>query len=128
MASSFKDLVAWQQAVELVVEVYRVTKAFPREEMFGLTIQLRRAAVSIPSNIAEGQGRGNTPDFARYLRVAQGSLQEVETQVVIAHCLGMVGDHDRDALFARITSVGKLMRRLSQSLRPSRNEQPATSN
>src|SRR3954469_10975594 len=84
----YRELIAWQKAVEMVCTIYRVTSSFPSEERFGLTNQLRRAAVSIPSNIAEGQGRGVSRDFARYLRMANGSRQEVETQIAIAHRLG----------------------------------------
>ena len=88
---SYQDLETWQQAMSLVVEVYRVTKLFPKEELFGLTSQLRRAAVSIPSNIAEGQGRTSTKEFLHHLSIAYGSLCEAETQILIAKKLDYLG-------------------------------------
>ena len=84
MSYSYKDLLAWQNAKALAVQTYRVTEGFPKSELFGLTSQMRRAAVSIASNIAEGQGRSSKPDFARFLRVSRGSLLELETQLQIA--------------------------------------------
>jgi four helix bundle protein len=89
LANTYKELVVWQKAKALAVEVYRATERFPKSESFGLTNQMRRAAVSIPSNIAEGQGRGTRPDFAKFLCVARGSLLELETQLEIAMELGM---------------------------------------
>jgi len=83
----YKDLVVWQRAVELVVAVYSVTESFPKEEVYGLTSQMRRAAVSIASNIAEGRMRGTKKDFANFLRIAFGSGAELETQVVVAKLL-----------------------------------------
>lgn len=80
---SFKDLIAWQRSMELVKEVYRVTKKLPREEDFALTSQMRRAAVSIPSNIAEGSKRGTQKDFLNFLRIANGSAAELETQMLV---------------------------------------------
>ena len=84
MVRSYRDLIAWQKAVELVTEVYLVSKKFPHEELFGLMSQLRRAAVSIPSNIVEGQGRLGRKEFQHFLGNARGSLGEVETQIIIA--------------------------------------------
>ena len=81
MVQSYRDLVAWNKAMELVTEIYRVTKKFPKEELFGLMSQLRRAAVSIPSNIAEGKGRLSKGEFRQFLGNARGSLAEVETQI-----------------------------------------------
>src|SRR5215207_10785422 len=97
----YRELIAWQKAVELVVEIYRMTERFPREEQFGLTNQLRRAAVSIASNIAEGQGRGTPGDFLRGLRIGNGSRQEVETQILLADLLGYVEPELRDAMIQR---------------------------
>ena len=81
---NYQDLIVWQKAMDLVEQVYTTSKSFPREEVYGLTSQLRRAAVSIPSNIAEGQGRRTTADFMRHLSISYGSLREVETQTLIA--------------------------------------------
>jgi four helix bundle protein len=88
MASqNYRDLIAWQKAMDLVVAVYRATEQFPKEEIYALTSQIRRAAVSIPSNIAEGQGRGTVNEFTHFLRIAHGSLRELETQLLIAQRL-----------------------------------------
>src|SRR5258708_26045115 len=86
---SFRDIQVWQRSMELTVVVYRFTQSFPREEMFGLTSQLRRCAISIPSNIAEGQGRLHTREFRQFLGVARGSVGEVQTQLEIARRLGL---------------------------------------
>jgi four helix bundle protein len=84
MSASFKDLRVWQEAMKFAVEVYRVTNQFPRHELYGLSQQLRRAAVSIPSNIAEGKGHRSDREFGNYLLHSRGSLLEVQTQVMIA--------------------------------------------
>src|ERR1700691_5822003 len=89
MITSFRDLKAWQKAMDLSVEIYELTRGFPREEIFGLASQLRRSAVSIPSNIAEGQGRSGTREFQQFLSVARGSLCEPQTQLEIARRAGL---------------------------------------
>src|SRR5712691_5534753 len=81
---NYQELIVWQKAMDLVEDVYKASRDFPREEVYALTSQIRRAAVSIPSNIAEGQGRRTTLDFLRHLSIAYGSLREVETQILIA--------------------------------------------
>lgn len=88
---SYEDLIAWQKAYRLVLEIYRVTRAFPDDERFGLVAQMRRAAVSIPSNIAEGWGRHSTTDYLRFLRIARGSTYELITQCRLAGDLGFGG-------------------------------------
>jgi four helix bundle protein len=88
VVNCYKDLIVWQKAMDLTEMVYQATKAFPREELYGLTNQVRRAAVSIPSNIAEGQARQSTAEFRNFLSLARGSLAEVETQLMIAQRLG----------------------------------------
>src|SRR3954462_14020447 len=105
----YRELIAWQKAVEIVCTIYRVTSSFPAEERFGLTNQLRRAAVSIPSNIAEGQGRGASRDFARYLRMANGSRQEVETQIVIAHRLGYLNQEQTATVLSDLEELGRII-------------------
>jgi four helix bundle protein len=90
---TFRDLLVWQRSMELTVDIYRLTQAFPREEAFGLTSQLRRAAVSIPSNIAEGQGRQGSREFKQFLSIARGSNCELQTQLEIARALGL-GDRE----------------------------------
>ena len=88
MARSFRDLIVWQKGIQLTLSVYQLSKAFPREEIYGLTSQLRRAAVSIPSNIAEGSGRLNTAEYRQFLGVARASNFELQTQLIIARELG----------------------------------------
>jgi four helix bundle protein len=111
----YSDLVALQKAMDLVEAVYKITKSLPKEEIYGLTSQLRRAAVSIPSNIAEGQSRGSR-EFVHYLALAHGSLSEVETQMAIARRLGYI-DEERLARFAELASeTGRLIHGLSRSI------------
>jgi len=87
---TYRDLVVWQKAMALVTAVYRITKNFPKEESFGLTSQMRRSAVSVPSNIAEGYGRHSTNDYIRFLQIAMGSVYELQTQLEIARNLEYV--------------------------------------
>ena len=105
----YQDLIAWQKAIGLVTDIYRTSSSFPRDEMYGLTSQLRRAAISIPSNIAEGQGRASTGEFIQFLCHARGSLFEVETQVIVAHNLGYVSTVQMDALIAKISELGRVL-------------------
>jgi four helix bundle protein len=91
---SYRELIAWQKAMDFVTEVYRATRTFPKEEIYGMTSQLRRAAVSIPSNIAEGQGRQTTGEFRQFLGHARGSLLETETQIVLSERLGISRQQD----------------------------------
>jgi four helix bundle protein len=116
MASrNYRDLITWQKAMDLVVAVYQATRGFPKEELFVLTSQVRRAAVSIPSNIAEGQGRGGDPEFVRFLRIGHGSLREVETQLLIAERLNYLQRDNVRVLMDRAAEVGKLMNGLIRS-------------
>lgn len=111
------ELDAWKTAVELVREVYRVTAEFPAPERFGLTGQMRRAAVSIPSNIAEGAARGTTKEFVRFLSMARGSIAELETQLRIAVQLGFVGAGKAAMLDASIERAFALLSGLLRSLK-----------
>lgn len=113
---SYRDLVAWQKSVELVVETYPYTQNFPRTETYGLVSQLRRAAVSIPSNIAEGHARLSTGEFGHFLAQAPGSLVELETQVLIAERLGYMAALQSAALFKRTTEIGRVINGLLSSL------------
>jgi len=106
MVRTFRDLVVWQKAMELVTEIYRVTQKFPKEEIFGLMSQLRRAAVSVPSNIAEGQGRLTEKEFRQFLGNARGSLAEVETQIIIAQNLGYLDESSFKKLSTMVAEVG----------------------
>ena len=124
-SSSDRDLPAGQKAVDLVEEVYLATRGWPREELSGLTNQGRRAAVSIPANIAEGPGRNSRAEFIQFLAVARGSLHEVETHLVIAHRLQYLPVPAYDALIRRTTEVARLISGLSKHLR---GRAPASSN
>ena len=113
---NYADLIAWQKGMDLVEAVYRLSAHFPKEELYGLTSQIRRAAVSIPSNIAEGQGRWTTGEFVQFLGVAHGSLREVETQVHIAVRLTMVTPDHAEPVFNLAAEVGRLINGLRNSL------------
>jgi four helix bundle protein len=119
---SYKELLVWQQSMRLVAEVYRVTKLFPREEIYGLTSQLRRSAVSVPSNIAEGQGRASRGEFVQFLCTARGSLFELETQLLIAGQLSYFKPQDGTEISQQLTRVAQLLNALINSLRPSSNK------
>jgi four helix bundle protein len=116
MIESYRDLVAWQKAMDLVERMYSITARFPDTERFGLVSQLRRAVVSIPSVLAEGHARGSTREFSRYVSVARGSLAEVETQLVIAQRLGFVDPDESSALLAQCDEQGRVLRGLKKSL------------
>jgi len=105
----YKDLEVWQKAMDLVTRIYIVSKKFPREEIYGLTSQMRRSAVSIPSNIAEGRGKRSTKDFIRFLNIAYGSLAELETQIVISQNLGFANEEDTASLFNDTSRVGRMI-------------------
>ena len=113
---SFKDLEVWQVGMELVEEVYRFSAEFPSDERFGLTSQIRRASVSVPSNIAEGHGRESTQDFVRFLRMTQGSVKEVETQAMLCQRLGFASESDADRVLELADRVGRMTRGLIRSL------------
>lgn len=114
MKQDFRNLVVWQKAIAFVSEIYRATASFPSDERFGLTSQLRRAAVSIPSNIAEGQGRLTRGEFRQFLGHAKGSICEVETQLVIAENLGYLPNPR--PLLDQLHEVGRLLNGLLSSL------------
>jgi four helix bundle protein len=115
MGRSYKDFIAWQQAMNLVTEIYRATKMFPIEERYGLTNQLRRAAVSVPSNIAEGQARLSPREFHRFLGTARGSLVEIETQLEITKNLGYLTRTQAAALFKSTAELGRVLNGLIAS-------------
>ena len=110
-----RKLMVWQEAVRLVESVYRITRAFPGDEIFGLTSQLRRSAVSVPSNIAEGAGRNSTKELVQFLGVASGSLAELDTQLEIACRLGYLNSSSE--VVAQASRVGQLVVALRKSLR-----------
>ncbi|MFL6216229.1 MAG: four helix bundle protein [Blastocatellia bacterium] len=112
---SYRDLLVWQKAMELVVSVYRITNTFPKSEVYGLTSQMQRAVVSIPSNIAEGHGLKQTPAYLRHPAIATGSLCELETQIEIADRLGFLPVNER-AVLAQANEIGRMLFGLRQSL------------
>ncbi len=113
---SYRDLRVWQDAMMLAELSYRLTRDFPKEETFGLSAQIRRAAASIPANIAEGHGRENTQSFIQYLRISQGSLKELETHLMLAERVGVVGKNGTEELIQRSDALGKMLRLLIRSL------------
>ena len=118
MSGTFRDLKVWQKAFDLAFEVYRVTRSFPREEMYCPTSQMRRAAVSIASNIAEGKGRASDKNLLRFLGNAKGSLFELETQVALSERLSYINANDSRTLIVMITETGKLISGLMRALTP----------
>jgi len=112
----YQELEVWRKAMTFVEIVYRATQAFPREEQFGLTSQLRRAAVSIPSNIAEGQGRHTTQAFQHHPSIARGSLQAAETQILLAHRLGYIIEAEQDQLLSATGEIARMLNGLQRSL------------
>jgi four helix bundle protein len=117
-ANRYQDLVAWQKAIVFVQRIYAVTASLPEEEIFGLKSQMRRCAVSIPSNIAEGQGRATRGEFQQFLGHARGSLYELETQIVIAIDLDYVSADEGQILLAEAGQLGRILNALKASLRP----------
>jgi four helix bundle protein len=116
MLKSYKELKVWQKAYELCLDIYRLTRTFPKEEQYNLTTQVRRAAVSIPSNIAEGYGRKTKPDYMRSLYIAYGSTCELETQIMLAGDLGYMSSENRKKLEDDIHEVERMLKALIKSL------------
>jgi four helix bundle protein len=112
----YRDLRVWQEAMSLAEKCYRLTREFPREELFGLTSQIRRSAASISANIAEGHGRENTGSFVQSLRIAQGSLKELETHLILAERLGLLQGDKLQSSLVECESLGKMVRALIRSL------------
>ena len=113
----YRDLVLWQKAMGLAAEVHRVTIKLPRHELFGMTAQIRRAAVSIPSNIAEGAGRRTTRDFLAFLHISRGSLSELETQLFLAQSIGYLNEADWAVARTGTIEVGRLLNAVINGLR-----------
>jgi four helix bundle protein len=112
----YSELFVWQKAMDLVTEIYKISTAFPNEERFGLSSQMRRAAVSIPSNIAEGHGRKSTAAYINHLSIAYGSLMELETQIQIAARLNLVAADITSNLLVKTDEIGKMLSGLKKSL------------
>jgi four helix bundle protein len=113
----YRGVLAWQKAMDMVAEVYRVSRDWPKEELYGLTSRLRRAAVSVPANIAEGRGRGGSTEYSRYLSIAYGSLCELETHLYIAQRLAYLDNDVLDRLIRQTTEVAQLLHGLMKSQR-----------
>jgi four helix bundle protein len=113
---NFKELSVWKLGVEIVTEIYKVTRSYPSEEKFGIISQMRRAAVSIPSNVAEGFNRRHSKEFARFLGIAQGSCGELETQLEISLRLGFINLQQIERLFEKMDHEQKMLNKLIHSL------------
>ncbi len=113
----YRDLVGWQKGMDLVVEIYRLSAKFPKQEVYGLTSQIRRAAVSIPSNIAEGHDKATRGEFIQFLGHAKGSLAEVETQVIIAQRLEFLSAAEAEGLVARVRELRRIVSGLLNALK-----------
>ena len=114
--NSYQDLKVWQQGLQLAEDCYLLTKGYPREELFGMTSQIRRASAAIPANIAEGWGREGTREYIQFLRVAQGSLKELETHLILSQRVGLARQEQVTPLLHRTTEIGKMIRSLIGSL------------
>ena len=115
--ASYRDLLAWQKAMELITQIYRVSQKFPSEEMYGIVSQMRRAAISIPSNIAEGQGRLTKGEFIQFLGIARGSLLELETQILVAQNLHYLNEPTLKNLLGLTSEVGRLVNGLLSAIK-----------
>jgi four helix bundle protein len=125
MSGSYRDIKAWQRAIELVVEVYSSTRSFPREELYGLANQLRRAAVSVASNIAEGKGRCTDKEFLLFLHHARGSVFEVETQLTLAGRLGFVTQAEAERMGALAGEIARMLNGLIKAIKSDDGERAA---
>ncbi len=116
MLKNYKELQVWQKSYDLCLKIYRITAVFPKEERYGLTSQIRRSVVSIPSNIAEGYGRKTTADYIRMLYIAYGSVCELETQILLAGDLGFIGTDELDSAKQDISEIERMLKSLIKSL------------
>ena len=116
MLKNFKELKVWQKAYQVCLDIYLISKDFPAEEKFGLTSQIRRSAVSVPSNIAEGYGRRTTPDYIRSLYIAYGSNCELETQALLSGDLAYINNENKYKLLDKISEVERMLKALIKSL------------
>jgi len=117
----FHDLNVWQKAHELTIDVYRVTALFPKQEMYGLVSQMRRCAVSVGSNTAEGKGRRGDVEFGRFIQIASGSLTELEYQLLLSKDLKYLPESDYHAMNARLAEINRMLVSLQQKVKPARS-------
>jgi four helix bundle protein len=118
MGQSYRDLIAWQKAMAMVMDIYKITSSFPRDEVYGLAVQMRRSAIAISTNIAQGQARYSPTEFYHHLGRARGALVEVETQIFIAQNLEYVSAERGEFLLAKAAELGKIVNGLAHSIRP----------
>ena len=116
MIKDYKDLIVWQKAMEATAEVYKLAKLLPKEETYALSDQMRRAAISIPSNIAEGQARNSSKEFNQFLAIAKGSKAELETQLLLCVKVGYLTDNDIASAINLLIEIGKIINTLQQKL------------
>ena len=128
MINSYKDLKVWNKAMDLTTMVYDALKTFPPKEEYGLSSQMRRSSVSIPSNIAEGYGRNSTLDYCRFLQIALGSAYELETQVELARRLDYVDNDTANKLATQLTEVGRMLNSLINKIKLDKNKLQNTNN
>jgi four helix bundle protein len=114
---SYRDLRVWQLGMDLAVACYETTKTFPKEELFGMTSQVRRAAASIPANIAEGHGRGSRKEYRQFLRIAQASLRELETHILLSTRVGLLTEQSSNKLLPMADQLGRMLQALQNALK-----------
>jgi|KBSSwiStaDraftv2_1062776.scaffolds.fasta_scaffold751091_1 four helix bundle protein len=119
---SYRDLEVWQRSMRLAKRIYQVTQKFPRDERFGLTNQLRRAAVSVPSNLAEGHARFGSGEFSRFISITMGSVAELETQILLSRELGYVDAAVAEDVLGELDGIGKMLRGLAKSIQKRRHD------
>ena len=113
---SYKELIVWQKSYDLTLQIYAISRKFPKEELFGLTSQIRRASVSIPSNIAEGSARAGTKEFIQFLRIAYGSGAELETQLLLCKDLSLINEKEYTTISLLLTEIMKMLNSLMAKL------------
>jgi len=118
MGQSYRELIAWQKAMDFVLQIYKATRAFPRDELFGLAIQLRRAAVAVPANIAQGQARFSAGEFHHFLGRARSALVEIETHIMIAQSLNYISTESGEILLSQASEIGRILNGLATAIRP----------
>ncbi len=124
---SYRDLIVWREAMDLAVACHRLVDCFPESERYGLALQVRRAAISIPANIAEGRSRFGTREFARFVSIARGSLAELETHILLAQRLGYVESARTAPILARTAETGRMLSALHTTLKSRANRRPTPS-
>jgi four helix bundle protein len=117
MGKGFEDLEVWKLSVQLSTDIYKITESFPKTEQFGLTNQIRRSVVSIPSNLAEGSAKNSKPEFARFISMSQGSNAELKTQLIIAKNIGFLQESDYINLIEKIDSIARMLKALRNSIK-----------